>query len=88
MPEDDRMHSTIRKWGNSLALRLPRHVAEEARLEEGTTVDLEAKDGVLKVTPARRRFKLADLLEGEPKRAPNAAPTEVDWGEPAGDEDW
>ena len=43
------MQTMISKWGNSLALRLPRLVAEQARLVEGTTVDLEVDDGILKV---------------------------------------
>jgi antitoxin MazE len=76
------MHATIAKWGNSLALRLPRHVAEEAKLTEGGTVDLAIEDGSLKVTPTRRKFKLADLLANEPRA------TELDWGEPKGDEVW
>ncbi len=85
------MQATISKWGNSLALRLPRHVAEQASLVEGTTVELEVDGGMLKVVPSRRKFKLSELLEGEPKRAgkkKGAAAAEVDWGPPRGDETW
>jgi antitoxin MazE len=85
---DTDMHSTICKWGNSLALRLPRHVADQVRLVEGTNVDLEIDDGVLKVTPSRKKFRLSELLAGEPKREANAASAEVDWGKPTGDEAW
>ncbi len=81
------MHSTICKWGNSLALRLPRHVADQVRLGEGTTVELEVDRGTLKVTPTRKRFKLSELLEGEPERKKDA-PAEYDWGKPAGEEVW
>lgn len=81
------MRSSIGKWGNSLALRLPRHVADQVGLTEGTNVDLEISDGVLKVTPARRTFKLSELLSGEPKRDQTSS-TEVDWGKPTGDEAW
>jgi antitoxin MazE len=86
--ERDAMNSTICKWGNSLALRLPKHIADQVRLAEGTSVDLLVEDGILKVTPLRPKFKLSDLLEGEPARAPDAPSTEIDWGEPAGDEAW
>jgi len=79
------MRSTIGKWGNSLALRLPRHVADEVRLVEGIAVDIEVEDGSLRVTPARRRFDLAELLKGEEGRG---AAREVDWGKPVGDEAW
>ena len=53
------MQTTVSKWGNSLALRLPRHVAEEVKLVEGSTVSVEIEDGSLRVTPTRKRFKLS-----------------------------
>jgi antitoxin MazE len=82
------MHGTISRWGNSLALRLPRHVAEQVKLVEGSTVQFEIDDGVLKVIPSRKRFKLSELLEGEPDRTKDSPSGEVDWGEPRGDETW
>lgn len=81
----------ICKWGNSLALRLPRHVADLVRLVEGSTVYLEVEaDGALKVTPTRKKFKLAELLEGHPQRDPSKPDNspEVDWGPPKGEEIW
>jgi antitoxin MazE len=82
------MIAIICKWGNSLALRLPKHIADQVRLVEGTNVDLVVEDGVLKVRPSRRTFKLSELLEGERKRTDETPSTEVDWGKPAGDEAW
>jgi antitoxin MazE len=76
------MRATIAKWGNSLALRLPRNIAEGAKLVEGAPVDLEVEGDSIRVTPRRPKFKLADLLIGE------RASGEVDWGEPKGDEVW
>lgn len=76
------MQATVSRWGNSLALRLPRHVLEEVRLVEGATVNVEIDDGAIRVTPSRKRFKLSELLEGE------QLSTEVDWGEPVGEEPW
>ena len=43
------MQTTVSKWGNSLALRLPRHVAEVVKLVEGSTVCVEIEDGSLRV---------------------------------------
>jgi antitoxin MazE len=77
------MQATISKWGNSLALRLPRYVTDEVKLVEGTTVDVAIEGGAIRVTPTRKRFKLSELLESEPRRA-----AEVDWGKPEGDEAW
>jgi len=81
----------ICKWGNSLALRLPRHLTDQVHLVEGSTVYLEiVDDGALKVTPTRKKFKLAELLQGEPPRRgrPDSESPEVDWGPPRGDEVW
>ena len=79
------MQLAIAKWGNSLALRLPRHIIEEAKLVEGSPVDLSVKDGQVVLTPVRRKFKLDELLAqmGEEHKA-----EEVDWGEPKGEEVW
>jgi antitoxin MazE len=82
------MHTTISKWGNSLALRLPRNIADGARLVEGTTVELAIEDGTIRVTPRRPKFRLAELLADKPVRTEEPASAEVDWGEPKGDEVW
>ena len=80
------MQLSIAKWGNSLALRLPSHIAKESRLEEGATVTIEVQEGgSLIVTPTRKRFKLSQLLANHPKREVSA---EVDWGQPKGEEAW
>ncbi|MCH7634095.1 MAG: AbrB/MazE/SpoVT family DNA-binding domain-containing protein [Alphaproteobacteria bacterium] len=79
------MRSFIGKWGNSLALRLPRHLAGDIRLFEGTEVDLSIRDGSLVVTPARPRYRLADLLRQTGKADKDG---EYDWGPPRGEEEW
>jgi antitoxin MazE len=60
----------IAKWGNSLALRVPREIAARAGLGEGMRVDLEAlEDGRIVITRSRRRFTLDELLaEMTPER--------------------
>lgn len=78
------MRTAIGRWGNSLGLRLPRHIAEATRLVEGATVKLEIEDGSIRVTPTRKRFKLSELLQGE--STPHGG--ELDWGEPKGEEQW
>lgn len=78
------MQTTVSKWGNSLALRLPRHIAEGVKLIEGQTVEFEISDETLIIRPTRKRFKLDDLLAGYEKPADG----EVEWGKPEGDEAW
>lgn len=48
------MKAKIQRWGNSLALRIPKAFAEETRVEEGVPVELLLSGGALMVRPARR----------------------------------
>lgn len=79
------MRASIAKWGNSLALRLPKALAEEARLVEGATVELRVENGGLVVVPARKRYRLAELLA---EAKPAACHGETGWGAPRGKETW
>ncbi len=59
------MRVAVRKWGNSLALRIPKSVAQDSRLELGAEVELTPERGRLIVTPIRRpAFTLEGLLAG------------------------
>jgi antitoxin MazE len=58
------MQTAIAKWGNSLALRLPQAIAAEARLHEGSAVDIRIEGSVIVVRPARPRYDLKELLAG------------------------
>lgn len=58
------MKIAVRRWGNSLALRIPRTYAAETKISEGSEVELSLKSGALVVRPvARKRHALADLLK-------------------------
>lgn len=78
------MQSQVTKWGNSLALRLPKTLAADAGLHEGTQVDLRVERGSLVVRPSRPKYKLGDLLSKEAKVGRSE---EFDWGRPQGDEE-
>jgi antitoxin MazE len=53
----------VQKWGNSLALRIPKPFAEDAGVRAGTTVDLSVSEGRLLAAPIRKRKpRLKDLL--------------------------
>ena len=45
------MRATICKWGNSLGLRIPRGLAEDAGLTEGSVVELRLEEGRLVAEP-------------------------------------
>jgi antitoxin MazE len=79
------MSTTVSRWGNSLALRIPREVAEAAHWTEGTAVRFRVEGGSVTVAPCRPRYALADLLA---KVTPENRHELVEWGPPVGDEAW
>ncbi len=59
------MHTKVRRWGNSLALRIPRSFAAEAEVEAGSLVDISVGRDGLRIRPVRRRrYDLSQLLRG------------------------
>jgi antitoxin MazE len=79
------MQITVKRWGNSLAVRVPKHMADSLRLTDGQAVDVEVEDDTLVIRPTRKRFKLAELLA---EMKPAQKQDEHDWGEPKGEEEW
>jgi antitoxin MazE len=73
----------LAKWGNSLAVRIPKAVAEEARMREGDSVVVEALDGRIEV---RRGEKIPTLEELVAKITPQNRHKETDWGPACGKE--
>jgi antitoxin MazE len=62
------MRTRIRKWGNSLAIRIPNRIAQEARLRPSTEVAVSLHDGELRVALVRARWRLDQLLAKVTKR--------------------
>lgn len=80
------MKTKVQKWGNSLALRIPRAFAAETSLEPDTEVDLSLVDGKLVVTPLPpASYSLERLLAGITR---DNLHDEVESGAPRGSEAW
>jgi antitoxin MazE len=80
------MKTAIQRWGNSLALRIPRAYAAETRISEGSDVELTLKSGTLVVRPlARKRHSLSDLLKRITRTNQHGM---VDTGKTVGQETW
>jgi antitoxin MazE len=80
------MVATVAKWGNSLAIRLPQHLAKEIQLTEGAEVDLVVIDGNLVIKPRiRKRYSLEELISAI---TPENLHTEVESGIAVGNEAW
>jgi antitoxin MazE len=76
----------VQKWGNSLAVRIPRSFARETSLKEGGEVELELENGRLMITPvSEREYDLLTLLA---QVTPEMLHGEVETGGPEGKEVW
>jgi antitoxin MazE len=56
------MQARVQKWGNSLAVRIPKSFALEAHLEQDTPVEVSLRDGELIITPIKPGYTLEALL--------------------------
>jgi antitoxin MazE len=80
------MKAKIQKWGNSLALRIPRPLADELGLDRDSLVELTMTRRTLVVKPAMKSHLVLDeLLDRVTKENIHA---EVNLGPPEGRESW
>lgn len=80
------MEATVKKWGNSLAIRLPKYLADQINISEGTAVELFANHEKISIKPLKKKsYKLDELLSKVDKNSSNE---EIDWGQTEGNEVW
>lgn len=79
------MRTRIQKWGNSLAVRIPKPFADGAGLQASSEVEVSLEKGEVRLSPVRPRWKLHKLLAGVTRKNLHA---EVDSGLGVGREAW
>lgn len=80
------MKTRVQRWGNSLAVRIPKSFAEEVGLMDGSPVEMRLVEGGLLVEPASTRpLSLEELLDGVSESNLHG---EVDTGPAQGLEVW
>lgn len=81
-------NTQIVKWGNSLAVRIPKLTAEEAGVGEGDPVSIEVADGCIRVRPSQPRIPTLEELVAqitpenryrEVKTGPARGRENIDW---------
>jgi antitoxin MazE len=78
--------TTVSKWGNSLAGRIPLAIARQAKLSEGDCLAMALGiDGGVVLRPARKKYELSELVA---RITPKNRHRETDWGQPQGEETW
>lgn len=78
MPE-----TTIKEWGNSLAIRIPKSILKKANIHQGDQVSLKFLDGNIVIIPDKKQT-LESLLS---KVTDENKHHEVHWGK-VGAEEW
>jgi antitoxin MazE len=80
------MITKVQKWGNSLALRIPKAFASEFRLEDNSIVEISLVNGEIIIKPvAAPKWTLAGLLA---QITPENIHPEIVTGDAAGGEGW
>ena len=80
------MKATVRKWGNSAAVRIPASVMQATRLGLDEAVDVREEAGRIVIEPVRQKtYDLAALLRGITAKNQHEA---VDFGPAMGKEVW
>ena len=80
------MQTKIKKWGNSLALRIPKLFVSDANLKLNKLVDISIDEGSIIITPINEKeYSLEKLLKSVSK---NNLHGEFDAGAPVGKEIW
>ena len=79
------MKSKIQKWGNSLAIRIPKSFAVEMEIKQDSVIDLSVVDSKIIVEPnkSKPKYNLAELLD---EINEDNIHSETDWGNPVGKE--
>jgi antitoxin MazE len=79
------LQTQIQKWGNSLAIRIPKPFAIEVGLEQNSTVTASVIDGKLVLEPVKPIYTLVELLA---QVTPENLHQEVETGAAVGNEAW
>jgi len=80
------VRATVKKWGNSAAVRIPASVMQATRLDLDEVVDVREEAGRIVIEPVRQKtYDLRRLLDGITSKNQHEA---VDFGPAVGKEAW
>jgi len=79
------MRTRVQKWGNSLAVRIPKPFAEGAGLKLAMEIEMSLENGTLRLSAVRPRWELRGLVSKVTTRNRHAG---ADFGKPVGQESW
>jgi antitoxin MazE len=77
------MYTTIQRWGNSQAVRLPKAILEKSSLKENDKVEIRVQDGNLIIIPVKKHLTLKERIA---EYHGDSGCSEWDTGKPTGKE--
>ncbi len=78
------MTVALKKWGNSLALRIPKDIANTLLVDNNTIMELNVTNGVLIIKP-KKSNRLEELVS---QITSENLHKEIDTGKSVGNEEW
>jgi antitoxin MazE len=78
------MEAVIKKWGNSLGVRIPNHLVRELALKDGSLVDICDKGKTIIIKPLQKN-NLSAMLKNVTDQNIHK---EIDFNSPVGKEIW
>ena len=78
------METVVKKWGNSLGVRIPNHIARGLSLKDGSSVDINYKGEEIIIKPIKKNI-LSEMLSLINEQNLHE---EIDTGNPVGNEVW
>ena len=80
------MEIKVKKWGNSLGLRIPQAIANQIKIQDGSRINLVLKNNKIELIPvASEEYQLNDLVE---LISESNLHTDISSGQPQGKEIW
>ena len=79
------MKTTVKKWGNSLGIRIAKTLAEESQIQEGSELNITTKNGNIILKPVAPKYDLDSLLKQVNK---NNLHNEIEVSKQLGREEW
>ena len=80
------MLSKVQLWGNSLALRIPRYIANQMKLDNGSNVDVSLEEEKLIIKPVKDKKESLNAMLSKINN--ENIHKEEDFGGPVGGEIW
>ena len=79
------MRAKAQKWGNSLAVRIPKAMADEAGIREHEEIDVEIKNNIISIRRSQKELSLNQLVKAI---KPANLHGEIDFGARVANEAW